>query len=344
MKRRKGFRERSEGWLYSHPAAAAILDHGYTLFMSTVSALFFAFGFVTFLAPSVTLADGSVLHRIVAGGMSGVSQVLTLAFEVVFPGITINESLAFSVLYFILNVPVLILAWFGIGKRFAVYTLINVASVSLLNSLLNLVPLEWMRTMVAFFNTNGGMLCRALFAGVCTGLSTALAFKADLSPGGLDVIAYYIALKKSTMAGKYSMVLNATVAVCFFLLSSTKGGWEYNSVVESFASMFFTGLYILVTKLVIDAINIRNKKYKVEVVTSIPDLATVLIDSLPHGATILNGKGAFSGKDKTIITMVVASFELNDTIAVIRETDPQAFVEVTSLVQVYGRFFVRPVK
>ena len=45
---------------------------------------------------------------------------------------------------------------------------------------------------------------RVLFAGVCTGLSSAIAFKGDFSCGGIDVLTYYFALRKSTSIGKYS--------------------------------------------------------------------------------------------------------------------------------------------
>ncbi len=346
MTRHKSFRDKAENWLRGHPTASAVCDHGYTLMMTILSAAFFAFGYVVFLAPEVTLSDGTTLTRIVSGGMSGVSQVLTLAFEVIFPSIEVNESLAFSILYFVCNVPVIVLAYRSIGKRFTAYTLLNVALVSVFTSLFQLASTSesLLAGLVETMNGNGGMLCRALFAGVCTGLSSAIAFKADSSTGGLDVISYYIALKKSTSTGKYMMGLNAIVAIAFFLLSATEVGWEASSVTVSLASMFFTALYIFVSKLVIDSINIRNKKYKVEVVTSVPNLSDVLIDSLPHGATIIDGKGAFTGQEKWIITMVVTSFEVKDTVAVIQETDPKAFVQVSPLMQVYGRFFIKPVK
>ena len=34
----------------------------------------------------------------------------------------------------------------------------------------------------------------------------------------------------------------------------------------------------------------------------------------------------------------------NRTVEVIRNNDPKSFVQVTPLLQVYGRFFVKPVK
>ncbi len=343
MGKKRHVNDKVQVFLAGHPVAKGIYENTVAILMSTLSAFCFAFGYVCFLAPSAPV-DGATLDPIVSGGMSGVSQTLTLALELLFPMVEINHAVAYSILYFVLNIPILILSWVGISKRFTIFTLINVASVSILTSLLGSLPIEWLSSFVDFINQNGGMLARALFAGVLTGLSTAIAFKFDLSPGGIDVIAYYIALKKSTLTGKYAMMLNGTVALAFFLLTATKAGWAYNEVIVAFASLFFTVLYIMVSQIVVDTINIRNKKTKIEIVTAREDLASYLIEVFPHAATIVRAQGAYSHADKYIITMVVSSYELKDAISVIQTEDPSSFIQVTELVQVYGRFFITPVK
>lgn len=343
MSKKKTIREKYQDWLYEHFTAKLILENSWSFIVSTVSAFLFAFGFAVFLAPSVT-DGGEILHKIVSGGMSGLSQLTTLAIELVFPHAVIDESLSYSILYFSLNVPVIILAWFGIGKRFTIYTLINVLEVSIFTRLLSLGDMQWLHSITLFMNQNGGMLCRALFAGVFTGLSSALAFKADFSSGGIDVIAYYIALKKNTMVGKYSALLNSVITVVFALLTATKYGWNNATTIAAFGGIFYSFLYMLTSTLLIDTINVRNRKMKIEVVTKQKELAGVLINSIPHAATITQGEGAFSGETKFIITMVVSSFEVKDVVRIIREDDPESFIQVETLNQVYGRFFMKPVR
>ena len=51
-----------------------------------------------------------------------------------------------------------------------------------------------------------------------------------------------------------------------------------------------------------------------------------------------------SGGDGLIIYMVVSTMELKNVIKIVRELDPNSFVNVTSLQQVYGNFFLKPVK
>ena len=121
-------------------------------------------------------------------------------------------------------------------------------------------------------------------------------------------------------------------------------GWSNNDAFKIIGCVLFSVLYMLVVMFVVDTINLRNKKVRISVVTSNPDLASVLLANIPHGATLIHGSGAFSKQDKTIIEMVVSSYEIKSTVKIIQEADPTAFVSVTELKQVYGRFFIKPIK
>jgi uncharacterized membrane-anchored protein YitT (DUF2179 family) len=57
---------------------------------------------------------------------------------------------------------------------------------------------------------------------------------------------------------------------------------------------------------------------------------------------VIKGKGAFTKQDKFIIYTVLSSFEQKKALKVIHETDPGAFVTLTKVSQVYGRFFIKP--
>ena len=107
---------------------------------------------------------------------------------------------------------------------------------------------------------------------------------------------------------------------------------------------FYTAIYLFVTKLVVDAINTRNKKVKVEVVSSKEALGDVLVESFPHAATKLKGKGVYSGKEKFVFIMVISSDELNAVMKLIQREDNESFVEVMPLTSVAGRFFTKPIK
>ena len=320
------------------------LENGWIFLVCTLSALIFAIGFNMFMDPGFSIEGSHVMDHIVSGGVSGMGQVVVLFCEVL-GWKNIDASLAYSILYFVINVPVLLLAFFKIGKKFAIFTLINVGEVSLFMGLLNPSIVELMKTMSEFIATNGGgFLGRAIFGGVCTGLSTALAFKVDISTGGVDIIAFYVGLKKRTTVGKYSAFINAITITSFTLLECINNGFVIGEVAQSLSKVFFSGVYLLMVMLVIDTINVRNKKLKIEVVTERLELGKDLISAVPHAATLIKGEGVYSGKERYIFTMVVSSYELKNVIHFIKKKDPMSFVEVTPLSQVYGRFYTKPVK
>jgi uncharacterized membrane-anchored protein YitT (DUF2179 family) len=346
---------KEKNWMYDHPVAHAILSNVWVLFVCTLSAFVFAFGFNAFMDPGANLVDHTnndsplILLKLVAGGVSGVSQVIVNLIELcgiktVAQGGSFDEHLTISIFYFVINIPLLILAWVGIGKRFAIYTAINVAEVSLFVVILKVDKVPVIDYLAVFVNANGGLLARALFAGVLTGLSSALAFKVDISAGGIDIVAYYIALKKNTLVGKYSVLLNSVTVVCFSITTAALANFAISDFATSFGRIFYSALYMLVGMIVVDSINVRNKKMKVEAVSSNKELGELLIASIPHGATMVTGTGVYTGKERYIFTMVVSSYEVNEIIRLIRKDDSTAFIQVTELSQVYGRFFMKPVK
>ncbi len=354
MKNRRPLKERLKDYLYDYPVLKFCLENGWAFLVCTLSALCFAFSYKCFIVPNCLVSNPET-PRLVSGGVSGLSQVIGLIIQFI-PGnflldekgtvILANEDMLFSILYFAINIPIFVLAFFGIGKRFAIYTVINVAEVSLFTNLLGLVPEGgFMTTIATFVNNNGGMLSRALLGGVFTGLSSALAYKIDASAGGIDIIAYYIALKKSAMVGKYQVAINIGIMLTFTLLSCAKLNWSATAGAGyALSTLLFCFIYMLVTKIVIDVINLRNKKVEITVITHDPSLSEVLVASLPHAATVVEGKGAYSGKTRYIITMVVSSYEVRETVSIIREADPKSFVKVNDLHQVFGRFFIKPIK
>ncbi len=345
MQKRNTFKKRIEDHFYDHPIQRNILKDGWAFIVTAFSAFIFAFGFRSFIAPSNMNQLGSM--RLVSGGMSGLSQTVIAFVELCF-GHPISQNniydIVYSVLYFGLNIPVFIVAWRGIGKRFAVLTLLNVGLASLFTSLLRYADEPLFHVISEFVESNGGLATRALLGGICTGISSATAYRVDASAGGIDVIAYYIGLKKSRLVGRYSVFINTATITLYTLLSITDAGWGSELGAKVFVATLLSILYVFVTMVVVDAINLRNKKFKIEAVSEMADLGKILIGNLPHGATMHRGQGAFTGNDKYIFSMVVSSYEVKQTIRVIREADPAAFIDLYELKGVYGRFFLPPIR
>ena len=336
MKKIDRIKKKTNDFLFDHFILNRILVNSKQFFLSVFAAALFAFGFCAFATPSAT---SDPRFTIVTGGLSGISQNIALLIEVVFHQ-QIGNNTVQAISYFALNVPIILFAFFKIGKRFSIYTLINVAFSS---------------AFISLFSMDGGIghmlgtnplienhtVARVLFAGVCTGLSSATAYRADASCGGIDVFTYYFALRKSTAVGKYGAFINAIIVSLYGILLMIKepGDWDQGVV-----SVLFSIGYLLIVAFVIDAINLRNKKIQITIITKNENLSHVLVANFPHGATEVNARGVYSGVEERIVYMIVSSYEVKKVTDLAKKVDPNAFISITPLAQVYGKFFIKPIE
>lgn len=344
MKRTERIKKRFNNFMFDHYHLKNVLHEVGGFLCGTVAAFLYAFGFVCFVTP---VFDNETFH-IVTGGVSGLSQNLSLILEMC--GVTLKATQLQAIGYTCFNIPLLIFAFFKIGKRFAIQTAINIV----LSSVILLFIPSWnvvraiAESPVMSYVTNVGgvdvrksfIIVRALFAAICTGFASAIAFKGDISCGGIDIITYYYSMRKSTSVGKYSLAFNSVIIGLYSLLLIIKDRHDAGTAV---ISLLVSAIYLFIVSLIIDMIHLRNKKVQLEFVTNNPSLGEVLIANFPHGATMSKGEGVYSGATRYVIWMVVSSFETQKVVNLAKRVDSHVFITVTSLVQVYGNFFIKPI-
>ena len=319
----KRFKRKTHNFFFDHIKLGVALDYIYSLIVSAISAFIFGFGFCCF---ATAASDNSI--TIITGGASGVSQVVYMIF-----------------LIFGVNVPGnIIFAFKCIGKRFAILTLVNVALTSVFMSLLEATP--FIQDIAKSDLISNSILSRALFAGVCTGLSSAIAFKGYFSCGGIDILTYYISLKKSANTGKYTGITNVTIIISYTIMHLINNAIhpEYGDLIQPIIGILYAAVYLVVVVLVIDLINVRNKKVQVQIITTQQHMRDILIANFPHSVTIINAKGGYSGKDRYVMQMVVSSSEVKKVVRVVKASDKNVFIQISNLQQVYGNFFINPIK
>ena len=239
MKKSERIRKKINDYLFDHRILRGVLDHGNAFLHSIIAATVFAFGFCAFITPAT--ADG--LH-IATGGVSGVSQTIALIMRLCGApeSITGNNTIQ-SVGYFVINIPILTFAFFKIGKRFAIHSAINVGLSSLFIYIFSHPEIGFTQTIAANTLLADHLIVRVLFGATCVGLSSAIAYRGDVSCGGMDVFNYYFALRKSTSIGKYGIMTNGIIISSYavVLLFDSSHAWE-----ESVISFFFSILYLFV--------------------------------------------------------------------------------------------------
>ena len=357
-----------------HKITKNITSYGYMFVMCILSALLFAIGFRSFISLDeniyssfIALNESNVIQHIATGGMSGLSQCVIIICRA--GGLNIDYNTLQSIFYFVLNIPFLAFSFWKLGFKFSLFTTFNVIFSSIFIQVLPSTSLETIQlieneicggnicenmsaltemyySQFSIFDQIGYLLrdqglARGIFAGFMTGLSIGIAFVSNHCTGSIDIIAYYYSTKKSTTTGKYMSLFNGLIILSFTILSITLDG---TNAAQAIVSACFSIVYLFFSSLVIDTINVRNKKVQLQIVSSNETLARAIVANVPHSCTIVKAKGGYTGRDRYIIYVVVSNNEVTKLVAHIRKADPNTFINAINLRQVYGRFFVKPVE
>ena len=249
------------------------------------------------------------------GGVTGIAQLI-----IAFASSAFGIQLSLGGLIFLLNVPLLYLAWRSIGKRFAVLSILTVVLQSII---LELVPMG---------KFSDDILLNAVFGGVLIGVGVGMILKIGASTGGTDIVFQYLSMKFNGSFGKYSFAINAII----ILIAGLTQGWE---------TALYTIISIYITSVVIDKIHTVHQNLTLYIVTSKEDeMIKSLQQQLYRGITILEGRGAYSKNDTSVLMMVLSSYELYEALAVIKMVDEQAFTNVVQSEMVQGYFVKKEIK
>ena len=249
------------------------------------------------------------------GGVTGIAQLI-----IAFASSAFGIQLSLGGLIFLLNVPLLYLAWRSIGKRFAVLSILTVVLQSII---LELVPMG---------KFSDDILLNAVFGGVLIGVGVGMILKIGASTGGTDIVSQYISMKFNGSFGKYSFGINAVI----ILLAGITQGWE---------TALYTIISIYITSVVVDRIHTIHQNLTLYIVTSKEDeMIDAIQKQLYRGITVLEGRGAYTKNNKSVLMIVLSSYELYEALAVIKMVDDHAFTNVVQSEMVQGYFVKKEIK
>ncbi|MDR0921863.1 MAG: YitT family protein [Lactobacillales bacterium] len=249
--------------------------------------------------------------HVYSSGVTGLAQILTAVSKNLF-GFTIPVSITL----YIINIPLFVLAWYNIGKRFTIFTFITVTLSSIF---IHIMPETTLTT---------DPIINAIFGGAVNGVGIGYALRNGLSSGGLDIVSLSIRKKTGNSVGSISMMFNGVIV----LVAGYLFGWQY---------AMYSILTIFVSGKVTDAVFTKQKKMQVMIVTKLPDeVIACLQGELRRGVTIVHGaEGAYYHENQTILFTIVTRFEIASLKSIMKESDPNAFVSIADNVKILGNFY-----
>jgi len=273
---------------------------------------------VSFLWINVGLfltAVGIVLFKVpnhfVNGGVSGLSIEMT-AF---FPGLTVGPAMG------LINLALVIWGFWVLGPKFGWNTVYSSFALSGMVWLVDLaVPLHGPLT--------NDPLLELFFAIGLPAIGSAIVFNQNSSTGGTDIVAKVLSTKTAINTGMALLISDFIIAASALLVFGVLAGLY---------SLLGLVLKAFLVDLVIENLNVHKK---MEIITAHPEpVLDFILHTLHRGATIYPATGAWSGTEWKVIHTVVGRRQALAIRRVLSESDPKAFVTITTTTEIIGKGF-----
>lgn len=244
-------------------------------------------------------------NELVPGGLTGIAMILNRFIPI-----------GTGTFFLIMNIPIIILAWYKFGGKFIISTLYAVGCVS--------VATDIFTGMTAV--TNEPLL--AVFMGdILIAFSIATIFKCGATSGGADIIIKLLRLK-------YPHIRTGRLFMLFDISVVALSGILFHNI--DAALYAFIGIFVM--SAVMDLVLYGQDEAKMVFIISekFEILASKIMSDVDAGVTFLTGRGAYTKKEKEVILCVVRKAVYPKVEEIIKAEDPAAFLIVTHAHEIYG--------
>ena len=221
---------------------------------------------------------------------------------------------------FVFNIAMLCLGWWMLGKKFAMTTVFS--------SLFYPVALEVLNRTLGNVSVTDNLLLNTLYAGLGLGIALGMVIRGGASTGGMDIPP--LVLKK---------LFHVPVSVSL---------WAFDFCILLSQMMFHTVedllygviLIITLTYSLNQVLLLGTSRTEVKIVSQqATRIRDAILSEIDRGVTMLHGEGGYLRKDTEVILSVVSNHEMPRIERLARDIDPDCFMIVSRVTEVWGRGF-----
>lgn len=248
----------------------------------------------------------AIPNNLVPGGIFGVSSLIYYLTDWLNPGL----------LNIILNIPMFILGYIFLSKRFLAYSAMAMLATSLIYQVVDFtIPID-------------NQLYAVLAYGVIFGIGGGIVLRSLGSSGGLDVIAIILFQKYNIGLGKTYFGFN------FLLFCISFATLDADLVIASMIGMF-------VASMTIDYVqSMFNQRKLTFIISDYPDdIADRVMTHLKIGTTMLPAVGAYHKQNRTVLMVVINDIQLKRLEEIVFTADEHALFIVENTFNVLGSSF-----
>ena len=230
------------------------------------------------------------------------------------------SGIPLSAFILVFNIVMLCIGWLILGRQFAMTTI--------LSSLFYPIALEALNRILGDVQVTDNILLNVIFGGIGLGVSLGMVLRAGASTGGMDIPP---------------LVLNK-----FFHIPVSATLWAFDFCIL-LSQMFFHPLedllygilLIIVISLALNKIMLLGtSRTEVKIVSEKHEqIRQAILSQVNRGVTILHGQGGYGRKETEVILSIVSNYELPKVQRLAREIDPNSFVVISQVTEVWGRGF-----
>ena len=218
------------------------------------------------------------------------------------------------------NIAMLGLGWWALGRQFALTTVFS--------SLFYPVALEVLDRLLGSIQVTQDPLLNVLFAGLGIGLSLGIVMRGGASTGGMDIPP--LVLKKY-------FHIPVSVSLWAFDFCILLAQMMYNQLED----LLYGILLIMVVSFSLNKVLLLGtSRTEMKIISAEASLIRdAILSRVDRGVTILHGEGGYMHTPTEVILSVVSNHEMPRIERLARDIDPNCFIIVSQVTEVWGRGF-----
>lgn len=275
----------------------------------TVGVVLFVMAWQSFLLP----------NNMIDGGLTGASALLGMV-----TGVSVD------VWYFGINVLLLILAWFILGKSFGVRTVYAIVLSSLLFRILGDESMRCLWSVEGEILYVGDGILVPIIGGLLEAVGLALIIMRGGSTGGTDILALIVNKFWPITIGRFYLFADFVVITLLIFVP----GHNFTNVVYGYITM---GVCAYVLDLIM-----LGKDSTIQVLIFSNEFARIgnyINKDMERGVTALKAIGWYTQTDRQVLMVMLRKTELPILVKAVKDIDPKAFVTVVPANNVFGEGF-----
>lgn len=265
-----------------------------------LGSIFDAFGYSGFLIP----------NKLNMGGIAGIAIIFYHLW-----GIPIG------LLYFSLNIPVFIWAYFRLDRRVLLTTFFSVA--------LNSFFMEICIRLLNYGAVTNDLFLAIIYGSALSGLGIGTIYRSHGSLGGTDLLAQIVYTYVDIPFGQIVIVLDMVVILASAIIFRN----------ANLALLPLIGLFILGKVIDLVQEGISTSKAAMIITSKAEEMKQYILEDMNRGVTIMEGQGGFTREGKSILICAFSQSQHTYFKHEIKQIDPKAFIMIGSLDEVIGEGF-----